>query len=302
MFSSRRLPHAIIIEGERGLLRHKLAGIIAAYSVCSGENRPCGGCRECRLAEKSIHPDITIISPDGAAIKVDQIRRIRKDTYILPNQAEKRVFVIDEAERMNESAQNALLKVLEEPPEFTEFILITASASALLPTITSRSVTFSLMPVEESIGCRYITENYPEFSPDAAEKAVESSGGNIGAALYLLKNDDLKDDIADRILISADTGDELELLKAFQPLISSKKREDTDKALNSLLTKLQRLISLKAVSSPKARELPGGGIAMRRLVKMERDVKDAISRQTLNPGLALLLTNLCACFKSDIDV
>lgn len=302
MFRTDRLPHAIIIEGERGLGRHAICDIICAAAVCKGEETPCYTCNECSLALRHIHPDITRISPDGANIKVDAVRRVRQDAYILPNQAEKKVFVIDGAEKMNESAQNALLKVLEEPPAFAMFILITESVGALLSTIVSRSVTLSLMPLDDDTMTEFILKNHPEYSREDIVPLLASSGGNIGQILAELKSGEKTDDISDKILSVLERGDELEVLKAFQPLVSSKKREETEKALRTLSLKLQRLISDKASGKNALSAQPGGKTALKRLIRAEADVAQTIERLTLNPNIALLLTNLSACLMIDLDV
>ena len=119
---------------------------LAARAVCSGaEPRPCGKCRSCRKAAAGIHPDIISIARAADAngrlrreITVDQIREMAADASILPNEAERKVYIIREAELMNESAQNAALKLLEEPPAWVVFILCTSNPERLLPTVRSR--------------------------------------------------------------------------------------------------------------------------------------------------------------------
>jgi len=109
-------------------------------AVCESADPPCGVCRHCDKAERGIHPDISVISPDGREIVVSQVRDILRDAYVVPNEAAKKVYIIDQAETMNASAQNAFLKLLEEPPRHAVFVLRTDNPKALLPTVRSRCV------------------------------------------------------------------------------------------------------------------------------------------------------------------
>lgn len=108
----------------------------------------CGTCRVCRNIANRLHPDVQVIDPDGATVKIEQIRALEADAALVPYEAQWKVFIIDRAERMTEQAANALLKTLEEPARGTVFILLTSTVSALLPTIVSRCqiVTFFPLP------------------------------------------------------------------------------------------------------------------------------------------------------------
>lgn len=301
MFRCNRIPHAIIIEGEKGFGKHTMAGIIAAGAVCGEDNPPCGVCRDCCMAEKSAHPDISVTLPDGAGIKVDQIRALRQEAYIMPNQAGRRVFIIDHADSMNESASNALLKVLEEPPEHAMFILIAESSASLLTTIVSRSVTLSLAPVEQDAAVRFIMEKggHPE---DRVASAVAVSGGNIGFAMSLLEENSAEWELTDSILRAAESGSELELLRLFYSLEGKKSRERVNIVLAGLRDKLERLISDKAAGRKAVADAAGSGIPMKKLMKMLSATEAAAEQNRGNAGISLMLTNLSACFKAPLDV
>lgn len=143
---SNRIPHAIMIEGDSAEDKKNLAGFLACAAVCSDSVKPCGKCKDCHMAQTDNHPDITYAAvADGKKnLTVDQIRKVRADAFVKPHSAEHRVFIIEDAHRMNEQAQNALLKVLEEPPAAVVFILTTNSKTFLLDTIVSRCVLLSL--------------------------------------------------------------------------------------------------------------------------------------------------------------
>ena len=136
-FSSDRLSHSYIIDGT-------FADTLAMAVVCgnrSGE-RPCKKCAHCDKASRHIHPDITEIKKqDGKhIIGVDQIRALKQDVYIVPNEAEQKAYIVRESEAMNTNAQNAFLQILEEPPAHAVFILCAENSSTLLSTIRSRCV------------------------------------------------------------------------------------------------------------------------------------------------------------------
>ena len=185
--AEKRIPHAILLEGDKGTGRHTLMQFLSRAAVCDGENAPCGECRGCHLAKTGTHPDITVVTPEDGKknIAVSQIRDLRTEAYVKPHMAARRVFVIDKADSMNEQAQNALLKVLEEPPADIIFILIAESATALLDTIISRCTVLSLVPPETNKALEYLRKN-TEFSEEQIKEAIGIMGNNIGAALDAL--------------------------------------------------------------------------------------------------------------------
>lgn len=190
----KRLPHAILIEGDIGTGRHTLAEFISAAAVCSGDTAPCGVCRNCQLQKAGTHPDIMVTAPEENKknIAVAQIRALKNEAYIKPHMASCRVFIIDFADTLNEQSQNALLKVLEEPPGNAVFILIAESKAALLETIISRCVILTLSCPETDVALDYIFKN-EGYSKEDILSALESCQNNIGKALMLLKgNSDTK--------------------------------------------------------------------------------------------------------------
>ncbi len=147
--ASGRFPHAVLIEGGTPERRSALARRISASLLCKdGQTVPCGECLPCKKALGGFHPDVLLHNPDTGSSKpvysVEQIREIREDTFIIPMEADLKITVLCEAQYMNGNAQNAFLKVLEEPPEFAVFILLAQTKSAFLPTIISRVTVYTL--------------------------------------------------------------------------------------------------------------------------------------------------------------
>ena len=182
-----RLPHAILIEGDVGTGRHTLADFIAKAAVCGGKNPPCNECNHCHLADSGNHPDVTVTAPEDGKknIAVAQIRQLRNETFVKPHIARQRVFIIDCADTMNAQSQNALLKVLEEPPSTALFILLAQTKAALLETVISRCILLTLSAPEKSVALEHIKANhlYPD---NEISSALDSSQNNIGKALLLL--------------------------------------------------------------------------------------------------------------------
>ena len=146
------LFHAYILSGGNAAQRRALADYIAAAAVCSaGGKEPCNACANCRKAGAHIHPDILRITRQEGKreIYVNQMREIKADTAVLPNEAARKVYIIEEADTMNSAAQNAMLKVLEEPPAYAVFLLLAENPRMLLGTVRSRCVELSLAPQEE---------------------------------------------------------------------------------------------------------------------------------------------------------
>ena len=148
MNTERALSHAYIIAAppDAGFAR---AQTLAQAMLCTGSGtKPCGICRDCRKVSAGIHPDVLVTErqkddkgKEKREIYVEQVREIVSSAVILPNEAEKKVYIIRDAGTMNAAAQNALLKILEEPPVFDAFILIADNAGQLLETVRSRCVT-----------------------------------------------------------------------------------------------------------------------------------------------------------------
>lgn len=167
-----RLPHAILLDGGDAEKRDRVALFLASAFVCSEENKPCGKCLNCIKVHSGSHPDVIISDPAGLnekTFKIALVRDIRTDAFILPNEAAKKVYVMKSADKMNVQAQNALLKIIEEPPAYARFILLCDSRAAMLETIMSRVTPFNLGKADSGL-----TDEYLQKADDIADRLAKA--------------------------------------------------------------------------------------------------------------------------------
>lgn len=258
LLSKNKIPHAIIIDGPDGTGKQELANFLAHAAVCEGKKAPCGTCAGCRKAYAGSHPDIAVISPEQGkkTISVAQTRQLRNEAYVKAHMASRRVFIIDRADQMNEQSQNALLKVLEEPPGDIVFILIARARAALLSTIISRCVVFSLCAPNMDIAQEYIVGKTGEDSQKVQE-ALNSANGNIGVALNFLSNKKRSEQSqrarAKEFLQSFLQDNQLDMLKILHPL--EKDRVATEEFFGVLQICIVERLRAERKSGRKARIL-----------------------------------------------
>ena len=284
MMQSGRIPHAVMIEGDDGLGKRTIARYISAGAICKNSGAPCGECADCRRVTADIHPDVDKILPDGASIKVEQMRKLRRDAYIMPNEGARRVFVIEQGEKMSDISQNSILKVLEEPPKHTMIIILTKSSTAMLETVISRCIPLRLSNVPQRTACEYIAQNYPDFGAEDIKEAVGGTTGNIGLSLALLRGEREKS-AAQSLLEAFFDGGEIAMMKECKRLETRAAGEKRTAALDELCTLIEQRIS---------RGGEGTDIAV--LFKMLDAARAASEQNRANIYPRLLLVNLCACF------
>lgn len=202
---SGSLSHAYIIEGKRGSGKHTLAKMTAAALSCENRNNaamplPCKECLACRKIFANNSPDvITIGREDGkASIGIDAARFLRSDVYVVPNDLDYKVYIIEDADTMTPQAQNALLLTLEEPPSFVKFFLLCEDAGSMLETIRSRAQILRTEPTPAADIDDYIVSHYPEAlkmkrsDPSAFGELIMTAQNSIGEAISLLDPKNLK--------------------------------------------------------------------------------------------------------------
>jgi DNA polymerase-3 subunit delta' len=186
-----RISHFYLISGPEGSGKHTLAGLLAAAILCKEPSRPCGSCSVCRRVLGSGHPDfITVDDPEKKTVPVDLVREARADIFIRPNEADHKIYLFPRAHDMREESQNALLKILEEPPGYGVFILLTNNAQRLLPTIRSRCTELSLRPLPDGILRNELRRRFPQAQDTALSAASVRSAGFLGQACAILEAGD----------------------------------------------------------------------------------------------------------------
>ena len=136
--AARRLAHAYLVTGPE---RRALAGDLMRAWVCTGDRPPCGTCPGCRKTERGIHPDVKVLDEAGEGLKAAEVRAVRTDAYVRPNEAPRKVYCFAHAELLNPTGQNVLLKLIEEGPAYACFLFLAPAPELLLPTVRSRCET-----------------------------------------------------------------------------------------------------------------------------------------------------------------
>lgn len=191
--ASHKVSHAYILHGEEGMGKKLLATAFAKTLQCEeGGILSCNRCKSCLQSDSDNHPDIFWVTHEKASIGVEDIRvQLNADIQVKPYNSKYKVYVIDEAEKLTEQAQNALLKTIEEPPEYAIILLLVSNISIILPTILSRCVLLHLKPVDKQDIKDFLMTRHqvPDYM---AEVAAAFSGGNVGKAIKYASSEDFE--------------------------------------------------------------------------------------------------------------
>ena len=264
-FADGRCPHAMLIDGGGEKQRTELARLTAKMIVCSNQDiTPCGACENCRKADENIHPDIiTVTKPDDRKFFVkNDVKKVVADAYLTPNDSLKKVYILSEVQQMNEECQNLLLKILEEPPHYTAFILTSQTANAVIGTVLSRVVRLRLGKTEDI-----------QYS----EKAV---------------------DVVSKLASAVSSPYEYDKIQATAPLDGNKKL--TVEVLELFIAVLRDAVSLKSGGKilldefkNQSRELADKS-SLKKLLDMYGEVCGLYRSLDNNPNYTLLSAVLCA--------
>ncbi len=189
-----KVSHAYIINGERSSGKEFVAKIFAMTLQCEkGGTEPCGECHSCKQAMSQNQPDIIFVSHEKPnSIGVEDIRnQINNDIGIKPYSSPRKIYIMNEGEKMTVQAQNALLKTLEEPPEYAVILILTTNVDAFLPTILSRCVVLNMKPVADELVKKYLMSelHVPDYK---ANICVAFARGNIGKAKLLASSEEFE--------------------------------------------------------------------------------------------------------------
>lgn len=192
---NKTISHAYIINGEKSTGKAMLARTFATSIMCeAGSSEPCGQCSGCTSVIRNSNPDVVNLIRDSKKktdiIGIDEIRRqIIDSMYERPYNGDHKVYIIDNADKMNIPAQNAILKTLEEPPEYATIILLTQNSEKLLPTIISRCIVLNMRPVKDDVIKRYLREQDRYLDTDI-DVITAMASGNVGKAKLLSEDEE----------------------------------------------------------------------------------------------------------------
>ena len=197
-----KVSHAYIINGPDLCGKKMVAEAFALALQCEkGGREGCMECHACKQVLSHNHPDVVYVHHEKPnTVSVDDVRvQINQDVAIRPYSGKYKIYIVDDAEKMNENAQNALLKTLEEPPEYAVILLLSNNAEKFLPTIQSRCIKLDLLPVSDQLIREYLMKHYqiPDYQVDIS---LEFAQGNVGKAIELASSEDfneLKDSAVD---------------------------------------------------------------------------------------------------------
>lgn len=212
------ISHSYLFIGTQGIGKKKLAKEFAKKILCL-EKEQNSNCKSCIEFESNNHPDFMCIQPDGNSIKIEQIRFLQKKIQEKPIIANKKVYIIDEADTMTTEAQNCLLKTLEEPPDFATILLIGSQENAFLPTIKSRCMILYFQPIEDEKIKQYMKENYEIVNLTPNRLAMFQ--GSLGKAIALKEKQEEYDTI-EAIIENIDKKDLIEIIQLAEPLYKAK--------------------------------------------------------------------------------
>jgi len=256
-----RSAQALLFAGPDGVGKTRLAWALAAALNCDANDPPCGRCRACGLVARRQHPDVLLVEPDGARLKIDQVRELQHTLSLSPVMGRQRVAILSQFESATREAANALLKTLEEPPPHATLVLTASDAELLLPTIVSRCRVMALRPVPmDTIAEALRTQK--GVAAEQAQMLARLAGGRPGWALRVLEDDGLL----------AARGADLDLL---EELVQAGRWERLDAA--ERLAKRDDLVDLLALWQVWWRDVQLAALGCRDLI-VNLDRADAVTR------------------------
>ncbi len=283
-----RVSHFYLISGPTGSGKKTLARLLAAAILCKSGDRPCLSCPACRKVLADSHPDfITVLDPEHKNIAVKLVREIREEMFIRPNEADRKIYMF--AQDLGQDGQNALLKVLEEPPEYGVFFLLTDNPEKLLVTVRSRCTELQLQALPEQMLRSQLQKEFPEAEPDAITAAIARSGGYLGQAKQLLEDGAAVSPQTQNFVKSYCDRQSLLLVQTLAPM-EKWKRDSFIPELTQWLQLLQSALVCRSgmpVLSPLARQLSAARSAQE-LLEAVKNLQKAIEYAQGNVSVAAI--------------
>ena len=252
------ISHFYLISGPAGSGKKTLAGLISAAALCQKEEKPCLSCAVCRKVMENSHPDvITVEDPEHKAVAVKIVRQIREDVFIRPNEADRKIYIFPQ--ELGTEGQNALLKILEEPPKYGVFLLLTDNPEKILPTVRSRCTELKLLPLSDALLRSRLRKEFPNAAEDDITAAMVRGGGYLGQAREILASGDALPPQTENFVRSLAQRNKLELAMTLAPM-EKWKRDALVDILQSWLEILESALACRT----------GGMAASNHAVKLAR--------------------------------
>ena len=281
---SQEMTHAWLFTGPPGSGRSNAALAFAAALVC--KTGGCNDCNDCKTALTGSHADVELIKTEGLSIKIDEVRELITRASWSPAVGNYRVVVIEDADRLTESAANALLKAIEEPGLRTVWLLCAPSSTDVLPTIRSR--TRSLVLRTPSIAAVAELLEKEKFSPSIADFAARASQGHIGRARHLAKSEEARTRRQAILKISLMITDIASAFKAAQVLVEAAKAEAEEEAERRDDAEISALKEAWGQQGSKLTQ--GGSKAIKELEKEQKSRTTRMVRDYLDRALLDIAT------------
>ena len=184
---NNKVSHSYLFVGMSGIGKKMIAKEFAKAILCLNENKYCNKCKSCIEFDSNNNPDFFCLEPDGNSIKIDMIRELQKSIQEKPIISSRKVYIINDADKMTKDAQNCLLKTLEEPPEFASIILVGENENEFLATIKSRCMILHFNPIDDEKMKNYLSKNY---NMQVSSNQLDLFQGSIGKAISLKDKQD----------------------------------------------------------------------------------------------------------------
>ncbi len=291
MVRDGRLSHALLLEGPEGVGKTTFARLVAAAALCEGSTRPCGSCRHCIKVQRDIHPDLITLSGEGGSrsFHIDRVRELTRQAQLVAGEGRIKVFLLTHTQNMTVQAQNALLKLIEEPPAATMFILTCQNRHALLPTILSRVAVIGIEPLSPRACADALTRLHPGLPPRHYQEAAAACAGSLGQALTLLDQPESRTDLlANTLLEQAVAGKAYAMLAALHPFERARDRHGFAMLLEALGELARRQVARPGITSPL------------QAVQIVAIIEEAKLQTRQNVGLGLVSALLCAGLTSTL--
>ena len=227
-----KLSHSYLFIGTDGIGKKMIAKEFAKMILCIENEKYCNRCKSCIEFDTDNNPDFVLIEPDGANIKIEQIRQMQKKIWEAPIISQKKVYIIDNADLMTREAQNCILKTLEEPPEYVTIILIGSKEDSFLSTIKSRCAIIKFQNIPDMQIKQYMKKTY---NIDISENILQLCLGSIGKAEKYKDKQELYDNIF-QIINNVEKMDMIDFLKKANLIYQSQdEKNDILDSINIIL-------------------------------------------------------------------